>query len=102
MSAAGGSQVRIFDPSQEQLEAASEFFAEHREHIEQTLHLNPPDAGSVTIAEDLESAVSGAWMVIEAAPERLELKRAVFAELDRLADADAVLARNSSSLASSH
>lgn len=43
----------------------------------------------------------GAWIVIEAVPEKLELKRTVFAELDRVTDADTVLASNSSSLPSS-
>lgn len=40
-------------------------------------------------------------MVIEAVPERLELKRELFGELDRLADPDAILASNSSSLPTS-
>ncbi|TDB85520.1 3-hydroxybutyryl-CoA dehydrogenase [Actinomadura sp. KC216] len=37
-------------------------------------------------------------LVIEAVPERLDLKRRVFAELDRVCRADAVLATNTSSL----
>ncbi|MQY06775.1 3-hydroxyacyl-CoA dehydrogenase [Actinomadura macrotermitis] len=37
-------------------------------------------------------------LVIEAVPERLDLKRKVFAELDRVCRADAVLATNTSSL----
>lgn len=37
-------------------------------------------------------------LVIEAVPERLELKRRVFADLDRVCRADAVLATNTSSL----
>ncbi|REE98606.1 3-hydroxyacyl-CoA dehydrogenase family protein [Thermomonospora umbrina] len=37
-------------------------------------------------------------LVIEAVPERLELKRRVFAELDKVCRADAVLATNTSSL----
>jgi 3-hydroxyacyl-CoA dehydrogenase, NAD binding domain len=40
-------------------------------------------------------------MVIEAVPERLDLKREVFGDLDRLADPDAVLGSNASSLPSS-
>jgi 3-hydroxybutyryl-CoA dehydrogenase len=51
----------------------------------------------VTAVEDLAGTVADAWLVIEAVPERLELKKEVFAELDRLAPADAVLASNSSS-----
>lgn len=40
-------------------------------------------------------------MVIEAVPERIDLKTEVFGELDRLAEPDAILATNSSSLPSS-
>jgi 3-hydroxybutyryl-CoA dehydrogenase len=49
-------------------------------------------------AADLASAASDAELVIEAVPERMELKTALFAELDRIAPADAILATNTSSL----
>jgi 3-hydroxybutyryl-CoA dehydrogenase len=55
----------------------------------------------VAAADDPEQAVDGAWLVVEAVPERIELKRQVFADLDRLAPGDAVLASNSSSYATS-
>ncbi|MFO7925402.1 MAG: 3-hydroxyacyl-CoA dehydrogenase NAD-binding domain-containing protein [Halobacteriota archaeon] len=47
---------------------------------------------------DLESAVSDADFVIEAAPEELEIKHGVFEALDEYAPAHAVLASNTSSL----
>ena len=47
---------------------------------------------------DLERSVSGADLVIEAAPERMELKRSLFARFDAAAPAHAVLATNTSSL----
>jgi 3-hydroxybutyryl-CoA dehydrogenase len=47
---------------------------------------------------DLADAVSGRDLVVEAAPERMELKRLIFGDLSRLAPADAVLATNTSSL----
>ncbi len=43
-------------------------------------------------------ALADCDLVIEAVPERLDLKRRVFAELDKVCRADAVLATNSSSL----
>jgi 3-hydroxybutyryl-CoA dehydrogenase len=46
----------------------------------------------------LEEAAHDAELVIEAVPERLPLKRALFSELDRIAPADALLATNTSSL----
>jgi len=47
---------------------------------------------------DLERAVRGAQAVIEAAPERLELKRSIFARLGEVAERGALLATNTSSL----
>jgi len=47
---------------------------------------------------DLAGAVSGAQLVVEAAPEDLELKRRIFADVAASAPAGAVLATNTSSL----
>ncbi|WP_440008897.1 3-hydroxyacyl-CoA dehydrogenase/enoyl-CoA hydratase family protein [Halomicrococcus sp. SG-WS-1] len=47
---------------------------------------------------DLADAVSDADLVIEAAPEQLDLKRDIFGDLDELTPEDAVLASNTSSL----
>jgi 3-hydroxybutyryl-CoA dehydrogenase len=98
---AGGTDVRVFDVSAEQLEAARGHVEQQRSSVQHALGLDVPRPGAVDVTDDLAEAVSGAWMVIEAVPEKLELKREVFGELDRLADADAILASNSSSLASS-
>ncbi|HEX6038436.1 3-hydroxyacyl-CoA dehydrogenase family protein, partial [Longimicrobium sp.] len=49
-------------------------------------------------ASDLASAASDADLVIEAVPERMELKTAIFSELDRTAPAHAILGSNTSSL----
>ncbi len=53
---------------------------------------------SVRTTTELSAAATGADLVIEAAPEDLDLKRRIFAELDRSAPAHAVLATNTSSL----
>ena len=101
MYAAGGSEVRIVDPAEDQRAAARDFVSANVEDIRRRLRLETDRVGAVETASDLAEAVPGAWMVIEAVPERLDLKREVFGELDRLADPDAVLGSNSSSLPSS-
>ncbi|MCW2665429.1 MAG: 3-hydroxybutyryl-CoA dehydrogenase 3-hydroxyacyl-CoA dehydrogenase [Frankiales bacterium] len=53
--------------------------------------------GRITTGTDL-SAVADCELVVEAVPESLEVKRALFAELDKLLPADAVLATNTSAL----
>jgi 3-hydroxybutyryl-CoA dehydrogenase len=99
--AAGGNDVRIFDMAAEQRAAAKDYVDQHVSETQKTLGLQPARVGRVDAADDLESAVEGAWMVIEAVPERLDLKIEVFGDLDRLAEPDAILATNSSSLPSS-
>ena len=47
---------------------------------------------------DLAAAVADADLVIEAIPERIELKKDLFAQLDEACRADAILATNTSSL----
>src|SRR5215213_5744699 len=72
--AAGGSDVRIFDLSAEQHEAARDYVQEHVAETQQTLGLHPASAGRVEVSDDLQEAVAGAWMVIEAVPKRIDLK----------------------------
>lgn len=52
----------------------------------------------ITTTLDLETAVEDADFVVEAAPERMTLKKELFAEMDEYAPPDAVLASNTSSL----
>jgi 3-hydroxybutyryl-CoA dehydrogenase len=53
--------------------------------------------GRISYATSLD-ALAGVDLVIEAVPERIELKAAVFAELDRICGPDTVFASNTSSL----
>jgi 3-hydroxybutyryl-CoA dehydrogenase len=99
--AGGGSDVSIFDVIDSQLEAARDHVAEHSQTVRQILGLEQTPQGRVTTCNRLEQAVHGAWMVIEAVPEQLELKRTVFSELDSVTATDTVLASNSSSIPSS-
>jgi 3-hydroxybutyryl-CoA dehydrogenase len=47
---------------------------------------------------DLKEAVSNADLIVEAAPENLELKKAIFREVDAYAPAHAIIASNTSSV----
>nr|WP_237466930.1 3-hydroxyacyl-CoA dehydrogenase family protein [Leucobacter chromiireducens] len=100
--AAGGSDVRIVDLQEAQREAALAYVAEVLPELterlaQQGLGSTP---GAVIAVEQVADALSGAWLVVEAVPEKLEIKRPLFGDLDRLADHDALLATNSSSYAS--
>lgn len=57
---------------------------------------DPKFAANVSVTADLAEAVNEAGFVTEAAPEKLELKRSIFAQLIEHAPGDAILASNSS------
>ena len=57
--------------------------------------------GRIRFTTDQADAVGDADLVIEAATERLDIKRQVFAQIDELAPAHAILATNSSTYGSS-
>jgi 3-hydroxybutyryl-CoA dehydrogenase len=99
--AAGGTDVRIFDVSQAQREAARDYVTENLQWFRSELHLTGSRPGQLSLFDDLTQAVRDAWIVIEAIPERLELKREAFGQLDEAAEADAILASNSSSFPTS-
>lgn len=54
--------------------------------------------GHLSVTTSLQEAVAGTDLVIEAVPEDLDLKRAIFDELSRLTGPDVVLATNTSAL----
>lgn len=57
--------------------------------------------GRLAFSNDLTTAAAAADYVIEAAVEKLDVKRQLFADLDRIAPPHAILATNSSSIVSS-
>jgi len=98
MFAAHGAEVRIYDLSEEQRRIAVDYVTDGLPTLKDRVNGLVP--GRVSADADLGEAVRNAWLVIEAVPERLELKRQVFGQLDQLSAADAILASNSSSYAS--
>ena len=102
--ARAGLRVRITDPDAARRAAApGEAAARLRDLDAHGLLAEPPGVvgGRVLVTPDLAAAVADAVHVQECAPERVELKRALFADLDRLAPPDAVLASSSSFLPAS-
>ncbi|KAI7978650.1 hypothetical protein EIK77_001975 [Talaromyces pinophilus] len=96
--ASAGDNVQVRDPSPEQ---RADCVAYIEENVASYTHRTGKTHGQVTAFDQLEEAVSRAWLIIEAVPEKIELKIDTFAELDRLAPTDCILASNSSSYKSS-
>lgn len=99
MFATGGGVVRVCDLDAGQRAAAAAYV--ERELPAVLASVPGSSAAELELTDDLAAAVAGAWLVVESLPERLDVKIPVFAQLDQLAPADAILATNSSSYPSS-
>ncbi|SDV46350.1 3-hydroxyacyl-CoA dehydrogenase [Chitinasiproducens palmae] len=102
--ARAGHAVGLFDPDAERRAAVPGEFAQRVRGLAAFGLLDEPAdvlLRRLSIDDTLSDAVAGAMLVQECAPERLDLKASLFAELDRLAASDAVLASASSALPAS-
>jgi 3-hydroxybutyryl-CoA dehydrogenase len=101
--AQAGLQVRLFDVAPAALERGLKGIDDFLAKGVAKGKLSSEDAAAtrarVSGATALGAACAGADVVIEAAPERLELKRSLFVEAAAAAPAGALLASNTSSLA---
>lgn len=100
--AAGGHPVTIREVDDDAARRSRDTLAADLERVVARGHLDAADRDAqlerITTTTSLEEAVDGVGLVVEAVPEDLELKRATFADLDRLAPTDALLATNTSAL----
>ncbi|KAL2828384.1 hypothetical protein BDW59DRAFT_170906 [Aspergillus cavernicola] len=96
--ASAGYNVQVRDPSPEQRADCITYVKQHAASYAEHTGATP---GDITAVEDLAQAIGNAWLVIEAVPEKIQLKIDTFALLDQLAPKDCILASNSSSYKSS-
>lgn len=98
--AAHGYAVTLHDQSAEQLERARANIGEGLGRLVEAGRISAETAAEaparITASGDLREAVAGADLVIEAVSENLEVKRAIFREIDAWAPPHAILASNSS------
>lgn len=102
VSAAAGMQVRLFDVREE---AAQAGFRKIQANLDKGVEKGKIQAADrdatlsrIRCTADLAAAVGGAQLVVEAIPEILDLKRALFAQIAPFLDEAAILATNTSSI----
>ena len=102
--ARAGFDVTLWDPFPQQTQAALGFIAERLPELQEAgLLAEPPQTviSRIRPAATLADAVRDAVHVQENGPERVDAKRPLFAELDRAARPDAVLASSTSGIPAS-
>jgi 3-hydroxybutyryl-CoA dehydrogenase len=95
MFASRGGTARIYARRAEQLAAATQYVIETLPQVLQDRGFGEP--GVATATTSLAEALDGAWLAIESAPEKLEIKIPLWGQIDEAAAADTILATNSSS-----
>jgi len=93
-----GGTARIYARRTEQLAAAAQYVTETLPKVVKDRGFG--ELGVVTATTSLAEALDGAWLVVESAPERLEIKIPLWGQIDEAADADTIFATNSSSFPS--
>ena len=96
---AGGCKVSLWDPD---ARARADATPAVERALAQLGRLGLNGAGSLQVCASLAEAVSEAQWIQENAPEKIELKRALYADIEKCASATAVLASSTSSLVWSH
>ncbi|WP_084688500.1 3-hydroxyacyl-CoA dehydrogenase family protein [Paraburkholderia oxyphila] len=92
--ALAGHQVTVFDVNHDALAS----LVTRTEHNLLELALDSACAANITPAAELGEAVNDADIVFEAGPEDLSWKQTLFAQLESLAPANAILASNTSAI----
>ena len=97
-----GWRTRLFDAFPEALErgmdAIEDFWESGMERGKTTSEQKSKWSTNLSSTSVLADAVDGADLVVEAIPERIELKQSVFRDLESLAPGHAILATNTSGL----
>jgi L-gulonate 3-dehydrogenase len=95
--------VRLWDPMAAALDRAPGLIAQSLEDVARHGLAKDPAAAAKRIetAASLEAAVNDVELVVESGPERVEVKVELFARLDAVAPASAILASSSSAIVTS-
>ena len=88
--------MAITDPNAEMLASAPERISASLKGLGATKAEAATVLGKIELCSSVASAVGKATVVFEAAPEKLDLKKKIFAEVESHAPADATLASNTS------
>lgn len=95
MFASRGGTVRIHARRAEQLAEATQYVNESLPQLLSERGFG--EVGIATATTSLDEALDDAWLAVESAPEKLEIKIPLWGQIDQAAPADTIFATNSSS-----
>lgn len=93
-----GINVAIYDPATDAMEKVEAVLANSRYAYDKLISAPRSQEGSISFKISIEAAVLGAELIIESVPERLDIKRSVYAEIEQHAESDAIIASSTSGI----
>nr|MDJ0971110.1 3-hydroxyacyl-CoA dehydrogenase NAD-binding domain-containing protein [Kiloniellales bacterium] len=93
-----GIDVTVSDPDSEAERKVGEVLANAERALERLTKAPKPAAGRLGFAARIGDAVADAELIVESVPERPELKRAVYAEIEAAAAPEAIIASSTSGI----
>ncbi|MCP4490271.1 MAG: L-carnitine dehydrogenase [Gammaproteobacteria bacterium] len=90
--------VAIYDPAKDAMEKVEAVLENSRYAYSKLLSAPRAKEGSISFKVSIEAAMPGAELIIESVPERLDIKQAVYAEIEQHADTDAIIASSTSGI----
>ena len=93
-----GIDVMVFDPAPDAAEKVEAVLKNSRYAYAKLVSVTRPKEGTVVYAASLEEAVANAELVVESVPERLDIKQSVYADIEKFASNDALIASSTSGI----
>ena len=93
-----GHDVAVFDPAPDARAKLDAVLANADRAYARLTLAQRPKKGAVRLTASIADAVQGADLIVEAVPERLELKRKVYAEVEAAARPEALIASSTSGI----
>lgn len=93
-----GINVNVFDPAVDAQQKMQAVLGNADRAYAKLTMAQRPDKGAITFSDSIQAAVEKAQWVIESVPERLDVKHAVYAEIEQHVANDAVIASSTSGI----
>lgn len=93
-----GVDVAVYDPAPDAGAKIEAVLANASRAYAKLTMAPPPRAGAITYAASVAEAVEDAAWIVESVPERLDVKQAVYAEIEKAARPDAMIASSTSGI----
>ncbi|QGX99380.1 carnitine 3-dehydrogenase [Roseovarius faecimaris] len=92
-----GWDVKVYDPDPEAERKIGEVMTNARRALPMLVDQPMPEPGSMTLCSTLEEAATGAELIVEAVPERVEIKHKVYAQIEAV-NTDGIIASSTSGI----